>query len=68
MVAHGWRTIALTNGQEQLGADYEIIQRQMGHLVGDKVRQAYDKSRMLKERKDFLDKWGDLLVKKGLSL
>ena len=40
----------------------------MGHLVGDKVRQAYDKSRMLKERKDFLDKWGDLLVKKGLSL
>ena len=68
MVAHGWRTIALTNGQEKLGADYEIIQRQMGHLVGDKVRQAYDKSRMLKERKDFLDKWGDLLVKKGLSL
>ena len=68
MVAHGWRSIALTNGQEQLGANYEIIQRQMGHLVGDKVRKAYDHSRMLKERKEFLENWGNLLVKQGLLL
>ena len=68
MVAHGWRSIALTNGQEKLGANFEIIQRQMGHLVGDKVRQAYDHSRLLKERKGFLEKWGNLLVEHGLLL
>jgi len=68
MVAHGWRSIALTNGQEKLGVNYEIIQRQMGHLVGDKVRRAYDHSRMLKERKEFLENWGNLLVKQGLLL
>ena len=68
MVAHGWRSIALTNGQEKLGANFEIIQRQMGHLVGDKVRKAYDHSRMLKERKEFLENWGNLLVKQGLLL
>ena len=68
MVAHGWRSIALTNGQEKLGANFEIIQRQMGHLVGDKVRQAYDRSRLLKERKGFLESWGNLLVANGLLL
>ena len=68
MVAHGWRSIALTNGQEKLGANPEIIQRQMGHLVGDKVRKAYDHSRMLKERKEFLENWGNLLVKQGLII
>ena len=67
MVAHGWRSIVLTNGQEKLGANFEIIQRQMCHLVGDKVRKAYDHSRMLKERKEFLENWGNLF-KQGLLL
>ena len=40
----------------------------MGHLVGDKVRKAYDHSRMLKERKVFLKNWGILLVKQGLKI
>tara|TARA_Y100000589_G_scaffold175229_1_gene166314 strand:- start:237 stop:359 length:123 start_codon:yes stop_codon:yes gene_type:complete len=40
----------------------------MGHLIGDKVRKAYDHFRMLKERKEFLENWGNLLVKQGLIL
>ena len=67
MVAHDWRSIALTNGQEKLGTNFEIIQRQMGHLVGDKVRKPYDHSRILK-KKEFLENWGILLVKQGLLL
>ena len=68
MVAHGWRSVALTEGQNILGINYEIIQRQMGHLLGDKVRKAYDNSLMLKERKKYLEEWGNLLVQTGLRI
>ena len=50
------------------GINYEIIQRQMGHLLGDKVRKAYDNSLMLKERKKYLEEWGNLLVQTGLRI
>ena len=68
LVAHGWRSTALTAGQEILGEDSEIIQRQMGHLLGDKVRKAYDKSIMLERRKKFLENWGNLLIQNGLKI
>ena len=66
--AHGWRSLPLTAGQEVLKAPHDIIQRQMGHLIGDKVRKAYDKSLMLEERRDFLEQWCKLLVKNGLKI
>jgi hypothetical protein len=47
---------------------HEIIQRQMGHLIGDKVRKAYDNSLMLEERREFLEKWSKLLVAEGLKV
>ena len=65
--AHGWRQLPLTVGQEILKTDHEIIQRQMGHLIGDKIRQAYDRSLMLEERRQFLQKWSLLLVEQGLK-
>ena len=37
----------------------------MGHLIGDKVRKGYDKSMMLEERREFLEQWCALLVRKG---
>ena len=40
----------------------------MGHLIGDKVRKAYDKSLMLEERREFLEQWCELLVKNGLKI
>tara|TARA_Y100001978_G_C23592171_1_gene384443 strand:- start:59 stop:247 length:189 start_codon:yes stop_codon:yes gene_type:complete len=61
MVAHGWRSISLTNGQEKAGPNFEIIKRQMGHFVGDKVSKAYHHSRMLKQR--ISRELGNLLVK-----
>ena len=66
--AHGWRSLPLTAGQEVLKAPHVIIQRQMGHLIGDKVRKAYDKSLMLEERREFLEQWCKLLVKNGLKI
>ncbi len=66
--AHGWRSVALTNGIDLLKTPKEVIKRQMGHLPDNKVDQAYDKSLMLEERREFLNKWCDLLVKNGLEI
>ena len=40
----------------------------MGHLLGDKVRKAYDKSVMLERRKDLSENWGNLLIQNGLKI
>ena len=44
----------------------EVIQRQMAHAVGDKVRQAYDDSALLDERRKFMVAWCDALLSQGL--
>ena len=66
--AHGWRSVALTNGIDELKTPKEVIKRQMGHLPDNKVDKAYDKSLMLEERREFLNKWCDLLEKNGLEI
>ena len=40
----------------------------MGHVIGDNVRQAYDRSEHLVARKDFLEKWCNALVEQGLVI
>ncbi len=64
--AHGFRHLALTAGQEVLKVDHEIIQRQMAHTFGDKIRGSYDKSQMMEERREFMVVWSDALVEQGL--
>ena len=64
--AHGFRHLALTAGQEVLKVDHEIIQRQMAHTFGDKIRGSYDKSQMMEQRRDFMVAWSDALVEQGL--
>ena len=49
-----------------LKIDHEIIQRQMAHSFGDKIRGHYDKSQMLDERREFMIQWCDALVEQGL--
>ena len=66
--AHGWRSVPLTVGQDVMKVGHDIIQRQMGHLIGEKVRKAYDNSLMLDERRLFLERWCELLVANGLKM
>ncbi|RNC88841.1 MAG: site-specific integrase [Synechococcus sp. YX04-3] len=66
--AHGWRSVATTAGVDELGFDYEVIEKCLGHLPKEKVRKAYDKSLRLEERRDFMNQWNSLLVKKGLKV
>ena len=64
--AHGFRTLMLTIGQDELDFDSEIIRRTMGHLLGDKTRQAYDRSLKLSARKKFCSEWHKYLLKNGI--
>ena len=66
--AHGLRRTALTAGQDVLGMSAEVIQRQMAHAVGDKVRQTYDDSSLLDERRKFMVAWCDALLERGLKV
>ena len=66
--AHGLRQLPATAGQDVLKTPYEIIQRQLAHAVGNKIRQAYDKSQMLEERRDFMNKWCGELLHLGLKI
>lgn len=68
LVAHGWRRVAKTNSIDLLKIDPDVIDRQMGHLPKGKVNQAYDGSQRMDERRDFLEKWCDLLIKTGLHI
>ena len=64
--AHGYRTLMLTHGQDQLDYDSEIIRRTMGHLLGDKTRKAYDRSLKLKKRTEFCRDYHKFLKQNGL--
>ena len=50
----------------QGSSQHEFIQRQMAHSIGDRVRQAYDRSQMMDERRKFMITWCDALVEQGL--
>ena len=65
LVRHGVRAIPLTAGQELMGFAPEVIQRQMSHSIGEKVRQAYNRSKMIEERKAFMVAGCDVLSDKG---
>lgn len=65
---HGWRTTAQTAGIDVLKVERDIIKRQMGHLPDGKVNKAYDRSIRLEERRDYLQKWCDLLEENGMRV
>ena len=60
MTAHGFRAMANTMLYEQ-GWHPDIVERQMGHIVGNSVRQAYDYSQLLNERRKMMQAWADWL-------
>ena len=66
--AHGLRRTALTAGQDVLGFSAELIQRQLSHAIGDKVRQSYDDSTLLDERRKFMIAWCDALLAQGMKV
>lgn len=56
-VFHGFRSSFSTLAREQLRLDSELIELQLGHIQGNTVRAAYDRSQRLEERREMMQVW-----------
>jgi len=67
LTIHGWRSVVQTVGQDILGFDWQIMDRQLGHLPHKAgVRGSYDQSELLDERRKFMNEWSNWCIKEGL--
>ncbi|MDR2529196.1 MAG: site-specific integrase [Synergistaceae bacterium] len=66
MTVHGFRAMANTLLYEQ-GWPSDVVERQMAHIVGGAVRQAYDYSQFLNKWREMMRWWADWLdgLKRG---
>ena len=61
MTGHGFRALANTAILEKLGYDPSIPDRQLGHLIKDKVMRAYNRAQYLEQRTKMMQDWGDYI-------
>jgi integrase len=60
MTGHGFRALASTLLNER-GYAPDVIERQLAHEDGDKIRSAYNRAEYLLERKKMMQEYADLL-------
>ncbi len=65
MTGHGFRALAASALQEDLGYDYAVIDVQLAHAKKDKIRTAYDRAQFLEQRTGMMQAWGDYLDKQA---
>jgi integrase len=58
MTAHGFRTTASTNLNEQ-GWNSDLIELSLAHVDGYSVRAAYNRAERLAERREMMQAWAD---------
>ena len=56
---HGFRTVASSYLHESMLWNSDVVEKQMSHLVGNKVSRAYNKAEHLKERRKMLAWWSN---------
>lgn len=61
MTGHGFRAMARTLLDEELGYRIEWIECQLAHAVKDANGRAYNRTTYLKQRKEMMQHWGDYL-------
>ena len=58
--AHGFRSVASTFLRERpLSFESELVEIQLGHVVGTAIARRYNKSQRLEERREMLQRWAD---------
>lgn len=65
-VPHGFRSTFRDWAAEQTAYPDEIRKTASGHLVGDAVQQAYQRTDLLEKRRNLMKEWGDFLDKPSL--
>jgi integrase len=70
ITGHGFRAIAQTLGEQELGLDPKHIERQLAHAVANPLGTAYERAQFLKDRKIMMQRWADYLdeLKAGAKL
>lgn len=61
MTPHGFRAMARTLLDEELGYRIEWIECQLAHAVKDANGRAYNRTTYLKQRKELMQRWADYL-------
>lgn len=60
-VFHGFRSSFSTLAREPCRLDGDLIELQLGHIEGNKVKAAYDRSVRLEERRELMANWSSYL-------
>lgn len=60
-VPHGFRSTFRDWGAEQTNYPDEIRKAASGHMVGDAVKQAYQRTDLLEKRRKLMDEWANFL-------
>jgi len=60
MVSHGWRTV-FSSFLNEAGFNPDAIERQLSHVLKDKVRAAYNRSDYFELRVEMMQFWANLL-------
>jgi integrase len=63
MSGHGFRAMARTILEEELGFRPEYIEHQLSHSLRDPLGRAYNRTTHLDERKRMMQEWADWLDK-----
>jgi len=61
-VPHGVRSCFRTWVTERTAFDGDLAEYALAHMVGSKVRQAYDRSDQVEKRRTMMDAWGRFLM------
>lgn len=61
ITGHGFRAVAQTLGEQELGFDPKHIERQLAHSVANPLGTAYERAQFLQARKAMMQKWADYL-------
>jgi integrase len=60
---HGFRALARTVLDEELGYRVDVIEQQLAHTVKDPLGRAYNRTKHLVERTKMMQEWADYLEK-----
>ena len=61
ITGHGFRAMARTIIEEQLGVRPEIVEQQLAHTVRDPLGRAYNRTTHIAERRKMMQRWADFL-------
>jgi len=65
---HGFRKVASTSLHESSLWSYEVVEKQMSHLVGTKVSRAYNRAEHLDERRKMMQWWSNYIDSAAIKM